>query len=140
MPVNYDIFPDEALVLYICTGNITPGAFFSVGDSVANDPRYTSNMNIIIDFFSAELDVHVDDFSLAITKFNDANQPDKKIGKTAVLTKSTALTFLGETLKTLSLDTINNFGIFHTKKDVISWLGLSEEDVLRFWADTINRV
>lgn len=110
-----------------------------VGDSVANDPRYTSHMNIIIDFFSAELDIHVNDFSLAITKFNDANQRDKKIGKTAVLTKSTALTYLGETLKTLSLDTINNFGIFHTKKDIIIWLGLPEGDALRYWAETIIR-
>jgi hypothetical protein len=139
MPVKYDIFPDVALVLYICTGNITPEAFFSVGDFVASDPRYSSNMIIIIDFFSAEIDVHVSDLSLAVGKFNEANQRDKKIGKTAVLTKSTALTFLGETLKSLSLDTINNFGIFHTKKDVIIWLGLPEEDVLRYWAETINR-
>jgi hypothetical protein len=98
-----------------------------------------TDMIIIIDFFSAEIDVHVSDLSLAVGKFNEANQRDKKIGKTAVLTKSTALTFLGETLKSLSLDTINNFGIFHTKKDVIIWLGLPEEDVLRYWAETINR-
>lgn len=39
MPVYYDIFSDLNLVIYVCTGVVTPVDFFKTGDNVALDPR-----------------------------------------------------------------------------------------------------
>lgn len=136
MPISYDIFPDLNLVVYVCIDMVTPIEFFKIGDDVALDPRYKEKMNIIIDFFSADLETTVSDLHLAIKKHQESKQRGQDVGQTAVLTTSSAMKYLGDAIRFLSLDSITNFGIFHTEQDVIHWLGLSEKDALQRWSET----
>ena len=135
MPVYYDIFSDLNLVIYVCTEAVTPVDFFKIGDNVALDPRLKEEMKVIIDFFYADLETAVSDLHLAITKDKEAKQRGKRIGQTAVLTTSTALKYVGDALRLLSIETITNFGIFHTEQDVIHWLELPDKETLRCWSD-----
>lgn len=139
MPVSFDIFPELNLVIYVCTGLITPTEFFKVGDEVALDPRLSANMNIILDFFLADLETTVSDLYFAIRKNQEARESGHEPGETAVLTRSTALRHLGESLRYLSLDSITHFGIFHTEQDVIHWLELPEAETLQLWAELKRR-
>ncbi len=139
MPVYYDIFIDLNLVIYVCTEVVTPADFFKVGDNVALDPRLKEEMKIIIDFFYADLETVVSDLYLAITKDKEVKQSGRRNGRTAVLTTSTALKYVGDALRLLSIDSITNFGIFHTEQDVIHWLGLPDKETLRCWADVRSK-
>jgi hypothetical protein len=133
MPVTYNIFPELDLIIYVCTGEVTPTEFFKVGDEVIQDSRTKENMKVILDFFNAELDTSVSDIQLAIFKNKEAKQKGKEVGQTAVHTQSTAMKFLGEALRQISFDSINNFSIFHNQYDAIRWLGLQEESVITLW-------
>jgi hypothetical protein len=135
MPVYYDIFSDFNLVIYVCTGEVTPVDFFKIADNVTLDPRLKEEIKVIIDFFYADLETAVSDLHLAITKDKEAKQRGQRNGQTAVLTTSTALKYVGDALRLLSIDTITNFGIFHSEQDVIHWLGLPEKEALRCWSD-----
>jgi hypothetical protein len=135
MPIDYDIYPELNLIVYAATGSVTPVGFFQVGDDVARDPRMKPKMNIILDFFSAEVETNVADLQLAIRKYHEARQLGHEVGRTAILTKSGAMKLLGEALKNLSLDTVTNFGVFHTEQDVIRWLALPERDTLQRWSE-----
>jgi hypothetical protein len=135
MPVYYDIFPDLNLVVYVCTETVTPIDFFKAGDTVALDPRLKEKMMVIIDFFYADLETSVSDLYLAITKDKEAKQRGQKIGRTAVLTTSAALKYMGNALRLLSMDAVTNFGIFHTEQDVIDWLGLPEKETRGYWSE-----
>jgi len=139
MPVYYDIFIDLNLVIYVCTEVVTPADFFKVGDNVALDPRLKEEMKIIIDFFYADLETVVSDLYLAITKDKEVKQSGRRNGRTAVLTTSTALKYVGDALRLLSIDSITNFGIFHTEQDVIHWLGLPDKETLRCWSDVRSK-
>jgi len=139
MPVYYDIFIDLNLVIYVCTEVVTPADFFKVGDNVALDPRLKEEMKIIIDFFYADLETAVSDLYLAITKDKEVKQSGRRNGQTAVLTTSTALKYVGDALRLLSIDSITNFGIFHTEQDVIHWLGLPDKETLRCWSDVRSK-
>lgn len=134
MSVIYEIYPDLNLVLYICTGTVTPVEFFLVGDEVALDPRLKAEMKIIIDFSQADLETTLSDLKLAIQKNKESEQAGKNLGQTAVLTKSSALKYLGDALRLVSQNSVNNFGIFHTELDVVHWLDLPETDALARWA------
>lgn len=135
MPVTYDIFPELNLVIYVCTGVVTPTDFFKVGDQVLFDPRLQNKARVIIDFLNADLDTSVSDLQLAIHKYKEAKQMGKEVGQTAVLTINAALRHLGEAIKLLSLDTISNFGIFHNELDAIYWLGLPADEVRQCWSE-----
>ena len=135
MPVYYDIFSDLNVVIYVCTGVVTPVDFFKIADNAALDPRLKEEMKVIIDFFYADLETAVSDLHLAITKDKEAKQRGKRIGQTAVLTTSTALKYVGDALRLLSIETITNFGIFHTEQDVIHWLSLPDNETLRCWSE-----
>ena len=139
MPVYYDIFIDLNLVIYVCTEVVTPADFFKIGDNVALDPRLKEEMKIIIDFFYADLETTVSDLYLAITKDKEVKQSGRRNGRTAVLTTSTALKYVGDALRLLSIDSITNFGIFHTEQDVIHWLGLPDKETLRCWSDVRSK-
>lgn len=134
MPVYYDIFSDLNLVIYVCTGAVTPADFFKIAENAALDSRLIDEMKVIIDFSNADLETTVSDLHLAITKDKEAKQRGKRVGQTAVLTTSTALIYVGDALRLLSIETINNFGIFHTEQDVIHWLSLPENEVHRYWS------
>jgi hypothetical protein len=133
MSIVYEIYPDLNLVLYICTGTVTPIGFFLVGDKVALDPRLKAEMKIIIDFFHADLETTLSDLKLAIQKKKESEKAGKSIGQTAILTRSSALAHFGDALRLISQDSVNNFAIFHTDMDVIRWLSLPEEDTLARW-------
>ena len=72
MPVTYNIFPELDLIIYVCTGVVTPTEFFKVGDEVIQDSRSKGNMKVILDFFNADLDTSVSDIQLAIFKHKEA--------------------------------------------------------------------
>ena len=133
MPVIYHVFPENNLIIYVGTGVITPTEFFKVGDEALKHPQVKENMNVILDFFNAELDTSVSDIRLAIFKNKEAKEIGKGIGQTAVYTRSTAMKFLGEALRQISFDSVTNFSIFHNQRDAIKWLGLQEETVLANW-------
>ena len=135
MPVYYDIFSDLNLVVYVCIGTVTPVDFFKIADNVTLDLRLKAEMMIIIDFFHADLETVVSDLQLAITKDKEAKQRGQRNGQTAVLTTSTALKYVGDALRLRSIDSVTNFGIFHTEQDVIHWLGLPDKETLRCWSE-----
>lgn len=135
MPVYYDIFSDLNLVVYVCIGAVTPVDFFKTADNVTLDLRLKAEMKIIIDFFHADLETVVSDLQLAITRDKEAKQRGQRNGQTAVLTTSTALKYVGDALRLLSIDSVTNFGIFHTEQDVIHWLGLPDKETLRCWSE-----
>jgi hypothetical protein len=135
MPVTYDIFPELNLVIYVCTGVVTPTDFFKVGNQALLDPRLQDKTKVIIDFLNADLDTSVSDLRLAIHKYKEAKQMGKEVGQTAVLTINAALRHLGEALTLLSLDTISNFSIFHNDFDAIHWLSLPDGEVRQRWAE-----
>ncbi len=139
MPVYYDIFSDLNLVIYVCTGVVTPVDFFKTGDNVALDPRLKEEMKVIIDFFYSDLETAVSDLQLAITKDKEARQRGTRNGQTAVLTTSTALIYLGDALRLLSIDSITNFGIFHNEQDVIHWLSIPDRETLRCWSEARSK-
>ncbi len=138
MPIIYNIFPELNLIIYVGTGLVTPTEFFQVGDEVLQNPSVTENMKVILDFFNAELETSVSDIHLAILKNNEAKKLGKGVGQTAVYTRSATMKFLGEAVKQISFDSVNNFGIFHNQRDVIDWLGLQEKPVLGNWGTLIN--
>jgi hypothetical protein len=140
MAVVYDIFPDLNLVIYVCIDDVTPAAFFRIGDQVALDVRFRAHMNIIIDFQDAELETVTSDLKLAIKKYQHADQSGQPVGRTAILTKSKAMIHLGEALKIISLESITNFGIFHRGEDVVHWLELPIEQTLACWSMTRARL
>lgn len=135
MPVTYDIFPELNLVIYVCTGIVTPTDFYKVGDMALVDPRLQNKAKVIIDFLNADLDTSVSDLQLVIHKYKEAKQMGKEVGQTAVLTTNAGLRHLGEAITLLSLDTISNFSIFHHEFDAIHWLGLPEGEVRQHWSE-----
>lgn len=135
MPVHYDISPSLNLVLYICTETVSTVKFFEAGDRVTLDSRLSQNTSVIIDFYLAELEVSVTDLRFAIEKMMETKQRGQEV-RTAVLTKSTSLKFLGDALKLMSAESPFDFGIFNTEKDAIQWLNLSEQETLQFWMET----
>ncbi len=135
MPVYYDISPSLNLVMYICTETVSSVKFFEAGDKVALDPRLKSNTNVIIDFYLAELEISVADLRFAIEKMRETKQKGQEV-RTAVLTKSTSLKFLGDTLKLMTVESPFEFNIFNTEKDAVRWLGFPEQDALQFWIET----
>jgi hypothetical protein len=136
VPVHYDISPSLNLVVYICTEAISTVQFFETGDQVTLDSRLKPNTNVIIDFYLAELELSVADLRFAIEKMKETKQRGQEV-RTAVLTKSTSLKFLGDALKLMSAESPFDFNIFNTEKDAIRWLKLSEEEeALQFWVET----
>lgn len=135
MPVQYDISPSLNLVVYICTGTVTAIDFFKTGDQVSADSRLQPKTNVIIDFYPAELEISVSDLKFAIEKMKETRKRGQEV-RTAVLTKSASLKFLGDTVRLMSIESPFEFGIFNTEKDAIRWLGLPEEDALQFWTHT----
>ncbi len=135
MPVHYNISPSLNLVLYICTETVSTVKFFEAGDRVTLDSRLSQNTSVIIDFYLAELEVSVTDLRFAIEKMMETKQRGQEV-RTAVLTKSTSLKFLGDALKLMSAESPFDFGIFNTEKDAIQWLNLSEQETLQFWMET----
>ena len=133
MPISYDIHPELNLIIYICTDIFTGGEFFKVGDIAAHDTRLKNEMKIIIDLFSAEIETSLSDLHLAIAKNKELKQKGHEVGKTAVITKSTSLNFLGDALKLMSHDSPSNFGIFNNRHDAIRWLELPEKETMLFW-------
>jgi hypothetical protein len=140
MPVIYNIFPELNLVIYVCTGVVTPTDFFKVGDQVLLDPRLQNKTKVIIDFSNADLDTSVSDLQLAIHKYKEAKQMGKEVGQTAVLTTNAGLRHLGEAITLLSLDTISNFSIFHNEFDAIHWLGLPEGEARQHWSELRGQI
>ncbi len=134
MPVHYDISPSLNLVVYICTEGVSTVNFFETGDRVALDHRLKPNTNAIIDFYLAELEISVADLRFAIEKMKETKQRGQEV-RTAVLTKSTSLKFLGDALKLMSAESPFDFSIFNTEKDAIRWLKLYEEEALQFWVE-----
>ncbi len=139
MPVHYDISPSLNLVLYICTETVSAVNFFQAGDKVTLDSRLQLKTNVIIDFYLAELEISVADLRFAIEKMKETKQRGREV-RTAVLTKSTSLKFLGDALKLMSTESPFEFSIFNTEKDAIRWLNLSEEESLQFWMETRKNV
>ena len=135
MPVHYDISPRLNLVLYICTETVSAVNFFQAGDKVTLDSRLQLKTNVIIDFYLAELEISVADLRFAVEKMKETKQRGQEV-RTAVLTKSTSLKFLGDALKLMSAESPFEFSIFNTEKDAIRWLNLSEEESLQFWMET----
>jgi len=135
LPVHYDISPSLNLVLYICTETVSTVKFFETGDRVTLDPRLLPNTNVIIDFYLAELEISVADLRFAIEKMKETKQRGQEV-RTAVLTKSTSLKFLGDALKLMSTESPFDFSICNTEKDAIHWLNLSEEETFQFWTET----
>lgn len=136
MTVVYDIYPDLNLIIYVCMGSVSAVDFFNIGDQVPQDSRFHANLNIMIDFFDAELETSVSDLRLAVRKHSESDQRGHAVGRTAVLTNSRALVHLGEALKVISLDTISNFRVFHNTGDAVRWLNLSEAEALAGWQET----
>ena len=135
MPVHYDISTNLNLVVYICTKTVSAATFFQVGDKVALDPRLQPKMNVIIDFYLAELELAASDLRFAIEKMKETRQRGHEV-RTAVLTKSTSMKFLGDAIKFMSHESPFDFSIFNTEKDAVRWLGLPAEDTLQFWMET----
>lgn len=135
MPVHYDISSRLNLVLYICTETVSTVKFFETGDIVALDPRLQPNTNVIIDFYLAELEVSVADLRFALEKMKETKRGGQEI-RTAVLTKSTGLKFVGDAIKLMSAESPFEFSICNTEKDAVRWLHLPEEEVLQFWVET----
>lgn len=135
MPVHYDISPNLNLVVYICTETVTAVKFFKTGDEVALDPRFQPKMNVIIDFYLTELELSTSDLRFALEKMKETKQNGQEV-RTAVLTKSTSLKFLGDALHLMQTESPFDFGIFNTEKDAMRWLGLDEEEALLFWTET----
>lgn len=135
MPIHYDISTNLNLVVYICTKTVSAATFFQAGDKVALDPRLQPKMNIIIDFYLAELELAASDLRFAIEKMKETRQRGHEV-RTAVLTKSTSMKFLGDAIKFMSHESPFDFSIFNTEKDAVRWLGISEEDALLFWTKT----
>ena len=135
MPIHYDISTNLNLVVYICTKTVSAATFFQAGDKVALDPRLQPKMNIIIDFYLAELELAASDLRFAIEKMKETRQRGHEV-RTAVLTKSTSMKFLGDAIKFMSHESPFDFSIFNTEKDAVRWLGLSAEDTLQFWMET----
>ena len=133
MPISYDINPKLDLIVYICTETFTGAEFFKTGDAAALDPRLRNGTKIIIDLFSAEIETSISDLQLAITKNREIQQKGQELGKTAILTKSTSLNFLGDALKLLAHDSPSNFSIFNNRYDAIRWLELPEKETMLFW-------
>ena len=135
MPVSYDISSNFNLLIYVCTDVWTGSIFFKTADKVPEDPRYCSNMKIIIDIFSAEIETSLSDMHLAIEKNRQLKQNGQKLGQTAILTKSTSLMFLADAFKLMSPEAPSNFGVFNNKRDAVRWLGFAdaEKEVIRFW-------
>ena len=135
MPVHYDISPSLDLVVYICTEAVSTVKFFETGDKVALDTRLQPKMNVIIDFYLAELELAASDLRFAIEKMKETRQRGHEV-RTAVLTKSTSMKFLGDAIKFMSHESPFDFSIFNTEKDAVRWLGISEEEALLFWTKT----
>ena len=102
---------------------------------MALDPRLQPNTNVIIDFYLAELEVSVADLRFALEKMKETKRGGQEI-RTAVLTKSTGLKFVGDAIKLMSAESPFDFYICNTEKDAVRWLHLPEEESLRFWVET----
>jgi hypothetical protein len=121
--------------LYICTETVSTFKFFEVGDKVSRDCRLQPNTNVIIDFQLAELDILASDLRFVIEKMKETQQKGREI-RTAILTKSTSLRFLGDAIKIMSAESPFDFSIFNTEKDAVRWLGLPEDKTMQFWVET----
>ena len=98
MPISFDISPELDLIIYICTGIITGAEYFKIEDLARLDPRMGNKTKTIIDCFSAELDLLMDDLFVVVRRNREVRQKGREVGKVAVLTRSTSLKFLGDTL------------------------------------------
>ncbi len=137
MPVYYDIHPDLNLIIYVCLGTVNAVEFYRAADAATFDARLTDDMKIIIDLFSAQLDAFPSDLPLALRKKKQMDQEGRKLGQTAVITKSSGLKFMADALKLMSSPSPVTIDVFHNIQDALIWLGLLDikEEVIQFLTD-----
>ena len=137
MPVYFDIRPDLNLIIYVCLGTVNAVEFYRAADAATFDARLTDDMKIIIDLFSAQLDAFPSDLPLALRKKKQMDQEGRKLGQTAVITKSSGLKFMADALKLMSSQSPVTIDVFHNIQDALIWLGLLDikEEVIQFLTD-----
>jgi|GEM_PF-1528418 len=139
MPVLYDINPSLNLIIYFAAGTITSAEFFETANIARRDRRLKEDTRVLIDFFSARLELTPSDLKLALRERQKMAEEGLELGQTAVITKSSGMKLLADALQLMSANAYH-LGIFHNMHDALRWLELAEkeQEATQFWEDTKN--
>ncbi len=126
MPVTYKIDPNLNLIYYAGFGLCSGGEFLSAERDAFNNPLRTPEMKIIIDIRFAELDLDLGDVRALIKLNRQLANEGRNLEKTAIFSKSSIFTTLGDAVRLMADDIPLKMGIFHNPNDALKWLDLPD--------------
>ncbi|MBE0669116.1 MAG: hypothetical protein IH588_00880 [Anaerolineales bacterium] len=136
MPIRYDIHPGLDFLLYIFEGECSAREYFDLYHSIyLKDKRRHHGMKILMDLYKGKLYFEVEDLREArelMAKNKEEGHPRDRV---AVLSKSSSMSQLTDTLKLIADNLPMELELFHNFHDSARWLGLAEHEneAMRFW-------
>ncbi len=136
MPIHYDIYPDLDLLLYIFTGECTGRQYLDLYHSIyLNDERRHHGMKVLMDICNGGIDFDLESLKGAISIVADNKENGRPRDRVALLTRSSNINELTNTLATLADDLPLELEVFYNFQDAVRWLGLTEteKEAIEFW-------
>ncbi len=138
MPIRYDIDPALDFLLYVFEEECSAREYFDLYHSIyLNDTRRHHGMKILMDLTHAEFYFEVENLHEATAIMEDNRKNGHPRDRVALLSKSSNLELLTNTLKLLGDNLSMDLDIFHNFYDSARWLGLAEQEkeAISFWQE-----
>lgn len=138
MPIRYDIHPELDFLLYVFEGECSAEEYFGLYHSIhLKDNRRHHGMKILMDLSGAEFSFEVKNLHEAIAIIADNKENGHPRDRVALLSKSTSMGLLTDTLKLLGDNFPMELDIFYNFYDSAQWLGLAEQEkeAMSFWQE-----
>lgn len=138
MAIRYEIDPGFDLLLYIFEGECSAREYFDLYHSIyLRDPRRHHGMKILMDLTSADFYFEPRDLHEATSIMEINKQNGHPRDHVAILSKSSGMGLLADTLKVLGDNVPMDLELFHTIHEAVRWLGLAdqEKEAIFFWQE-----
>ncbi|MCE9646899.1 MAG: hypothetical protein K8S20_12935 [Chloroflexi bacterium] len=138
MPIRYDIHPGFDLLLYIFEGECSAREYFDLYHSIyLKDSRRHHGMKILMDLTNAEFYFEAKNLHEATSIMANNKENGYPRDRVAILSKSSSMGLLANTLKVLGDNLPMDLELFHTIHEAVRWLGLAdqEKEAIFFWQE-----
>jgi hypothetical protein len=134
MPIRYNISPELHMVIYVCRGVISAAEVFTTAAAVFVEKRSKPGLITIIHLLSAVENIHLEDIYETTRRIEKTADKGFMPGPIVLLSRSTGIHVLVDTIKLLPNKVPFKMEAFHTIEDAIVSLALSElrEEIIEF--------
>jgi hypothetical protein len=135
MPIRYYISPELHMVIYVCRGLITAAEVFTTADIIFVDKRREPGLITVIDLLYAVENLYLQDVYETTQRIEKRADEGFVPGPIVLLSRSTGIHILVDTIKLLPSRVPFRIGAFHTMQDAITSLDMleSREEIVQFW-------